>query len=52
MKGNSISAVFTSLWRGLDYDANSADIAVELLSSDQLATMQRARFAFASIGKG
>eukprot|EP00944_MAST-04C_sp_MAST-4C-sp1_P009406 g9406.t1 len=45
MKGNSISAVFTSLWRGLDYDANSADIAVELLSSDQLATMQRARFA-------
>ena len=45
MKGNSISAAFTALWRGLDYDANSADIAVELLSNDQLVVMQRARFA-------
>eukprot|EP00511_Aplanochytrium_stocchinoi_P013598 CAMPEP_0204890122 /NCGR_PEP_ID=MMETSP1349-20130617/24344_1 /ASSEMBLY_ACC=CAM_ASM_000710 /TAXON_ID=215587 /ORGANISM="Aplanochytrium stocchinoi, Strain GSBS06" /LENGTH=371 /DNA_ID=CAMNT_0052054651 /DNA_START=156 /DNA_END=1268 /DNA_ORIENTATION=- len=45
VEGNSISAAFTALWRGLSGDEFSAEIAAGLLSDKQIDVMQRARFA-------
>ena len=45
MEGNAISAAFTALWRGLDDDKNSANIAIDILSQEQIEVMKRARFA-------
>ena len=45
MEGNAISAAFTALWRGLDGDELSARVAVDLLKTDQVEVMRRARFA-------
>ena len=45
MEGNAISAAFTALWRGLDDDKNSANIAIDILSQEQIDVMQRAHFA-------
>ena len=36
MEGNAISAAFTALWRGLDHDQLSANIAMEILNQQQL----------------
>ena len=45
MEGNAISAAFTALWRGLDDDKNSANIATDILNQEQIDVMQRAQFA-------
>ena len=45
MEGNAISAAFTALWRGLDHDQLSANIAMEILNQQQLDVMYVAKFA-------